>query len=86
MRTKRNIIILILLLGLATAFVAAQAQNCELMDGARHAAMSCPAGILPVPLVLGLAVLSFLAFTVLVPRARLVHISIYRPPRRALVR
>lgn len=86
MATKRNIILIVLAAALATAFVVAQAQNCELMDGARHGAMSCPAGILPVPLVLGLVVLSMLSFIDLPPRAHLILLSIYRPPRQALVR
>jgi len=86
MAAKRNIILIVLVVALVTAFVAAQAQNCELMDGARHATMSCPAGILPVPLVLGLVVLSMLSLMDLPPRAQLVLLSIYRPPRQALVR
>lgn len=86
MGTKRNIVLLVLVVAIATAFVAAQAQNCELMDGARHAAMSCTAAILPLPLALGLVALSLLPVTTFTSRGQFVLVSIYRPPRRARVR
>ncbi len=86
MRKHRNIIILALLVALAVVFVAGRAASCELMDGAAHAALSCPAGILPVPFVLGLMVLAVLPLLGLAPRTQLVRISIYRPPRQALAR
>ena len=35
MGTKHKLVLLVLAMALATAFVAAQAQNCELMDGDR---------------------------------------------------
>jgi hypothetical protein len=85
MGTKRTIILL-LVLALSGAFMAAQAQNCELMDGAWHAVMSCPAAILPAPLVLGLALLSMVMAVSLTPPQRLVLVSIDRPPRRARAR
>ena len=85
MGTKRTIILL-LVLALAGAFIAAQAQNCDLMDGAWHAVMACPAAILPVPLVLGLTLVSFLMIQSITPSQKLVPVSIDRPPRRALAR
>jgi hypothetical protein len=86
MGMKRNVILLVLVVALSTAFMAAQSQNCELMDGARHAAMSCPAAVFPVPLALGLMVLSLVPLTTFTSQGQFVLASIYRPPRRALVR
>lgn len=86
MGAKNKLVLLVLVAALATAFIAAQEQNCELMDGARHAAMACPAAILPAPLMLGLVALSFLAAATLTSRGQLVLLPIYRPPRRPAVR
>jgi hypothetical protein len=86
MVAKRDIVVLVLLVALVTLFLSAQAQNCELMDGGRHAAMACPAAILPVPLALGLVALSLLPVITLMSRGQFVHASIYHPPRRARVR
>jgi len=86
MGTKHKLVLLVLAMALATAFVAAQAQNCELMDGARHAMTSCPAAILPLPLALGLVALSLLPVTTFTSRGQFGLVSIYRPPRRARVR
>jgi len=85
MATKRTTVLL-LVLALGGAFVAAQAQNCDLMDGAWHAVMSCPAAILSAPLVLGLTLVSLLMIQGISPSRKLVPVSIDRPPRRALAR
>ncbi len=85
MGTKRTIILL-LVLALAGAFVAAQAQNCELMDGSWHAVMSCPVAILSAPLVLGLALISMVTTVSFAPPQNLVLVSIDRPPRRGRAR
>ena len=86
MGTKHRLVLLVLLMALAVAFVAPQGQNCELMDGSWHAVMSCPVAILPAPLVLGLALLSMMTTVSLTPPEKLVLVSIDRPPRRARAR
>ncbi len=85
MATKRTVILL-LVLALAGAFVAAQAQNCELMDGAWHAVMSCPVATLSAPLVLGLALLSMVTTVSLTLPQKLVLVPIDRPPRSSRAR
>ena len=82
MKMKKTALLLTLLV-LAFAIAATQNQSCDLLDGIHHAVMSCFAGILPVPLALGLMLLAFLPLTSFDVRPQLVLVSIDRPPRSA---
>lgn len=79
--TAKSIITAVLLVALVGGLVVAQGEGCPLMDGARHAAMACPAGILPLVLVLGLMIVSLVVLRELSSHGQLVLVPIDRPPR-----
>ncbi len=85
MRAKRTII-LILLVAMAGALVTAPILGCDGMDGSHHALMGCPAGILPLPLALGLIALAFVTFSPSPFRNQLVLIRADPPPRLLVAR
>ena len=85
MRTKR-LILLLAVLALVGALAGTQHESCSPLDGAHHALTSCPAAILPPPLVLGLVLLSLVSAIKFDLPPQFVLVSIDRPPRRLLAR
>lgn len=79
--TTKHAMVLVVIVALGGALVATQVENCGLMDGGRHAAMSCPAAILPAPLILTLVALSLATIWPILFTPQFVLISRDHPPR-----